>query len=118
VALGVDHTYDQVLQGKATRKMIPQLIGEGQVLELEVDEERREVIEREWKKMTGDKVNLEEHIRELKNEYLEKQADEILQKLLRFRCSRRLWDNMDLYGKDEEKETPGTRRKGVTTSLG
>ena len=83
--------------------------------EPEVDGERGEAIEREWEKMTGGKVDLEEHITELKNQYLEKQADEILQKLLGFRCSRRWWDNMDLYAKDEEKankETPGTRRKG------
>jgi len=73
----VDHTYDKVLQANITNKYKTQLAGEIRVRETE----------------DGPK--------ELTEEELSQQCDEIITRMLGQRCPRGLWHKKDLLFKDQ-----------------
>lgn len=107
--LTVDHSYDQVLQAKATTKMLDQIAGEAAVREIGEPPEA----------VFADVVTAAEKdqaIAEWKNERVMSQAEEFVRQMLGQRRSRRQWGNiLDLRAKDQlhysGPETPRALKK-------
>jgi superfamily II DNA/RNA helicase len=110
--LGTDHSYDQLLQSKAVKKIVVQLIGEADLSELRIaDSERyRERLRQHigaQADMADDQVD--EQVEAIGDSHLLEQVDVMIRQLLGMRCSRLTWDNKDLFAKDRDPEhlTPG-----------
>ena len=107
--LTVDHTYDQVLQAKATVKMLDQISEEANMEEVE-----EPPIEALGDAITeGEKTKA---ISDFKNAIVTGQAEELVRKMLGQRTSRKDWGNvLDLRAKDSlqyrHAETPRALKK-------
>lgn len=91
--LTVDRTYDQLLQANCTRKMLAQIAGEGDIQTGPVPAELDDI---------ADEDEREEAIRAWRTDEVNKQAEELIRRMLGQRCSRKDWtDKLDLGAKDE-----------------
>jgi superfamily II DNA/RNA helicase len=106
--LGTDHTYDQMLQAKAVKKMVVQMLGEADLEQLHVDDVPRYKDNLRQYLGLGDDEDMDQILAELRDTHLLTQVDARLTRLLGMRCSRLTWDSKDLYNKDGEdtQQTP------------
>jgi hypothetical protein len=101
-----DHTYDQILQAKIANKMLAQIIGEAQLQPLQVTSQLQAEIRQGLDKRRHpddppvSDIEVGQEISRLSDEHLEAQADQILCKVVGFRCSRRFWNSPELDAKD------------------
>jgi superfamily II DNA/RNA helicase len=106
--LGTDHTYDQILQASAVKKMVIQMLGESEVTQLRTGQGYKDRL-REAHGLDDDE-EVDQMLAEVKGSHLLEQVDGQLVRLLGMRCSRLSWDQKDLYAKDDHPETYTPRR--------
>src|SRR5436853_5161062 len=106
--LDVDHTYDQILQASAVKKMVVQMLGESEVTQLRTTQGYKARL-REAHGLSDDE-EVDEVLADIKGSHLLEQVDAQLVRLLGMRCSRLTWDQRDLYLKDSHPETDTPRR--------
>ena len=115
--LGTDHTYDQMLQAKAVKKMVVQMLGEADLEQFHVDDVSR--YKDNLRKLHGleDGEDVDQLLAELRDSHLLMQVDARLTRLLGMRCSRLTWDSKNLYDKDgEDTQRTPHRIRVVPTS--
>jgi superfamily II DNA/RNA helicase len=105
--LGTDHSYDQILQASAVKKMVIQMLGESEVTQLQTSQGYRNRL-RTAHGLDDDEA-VDEMLAEVKGSHLLEQVDRQLIRLLGMRCSRLGWDSKDLYEKDGQPETSTPR---------
>ena len=106
--LGTDHSYDQILQANAVKKMVVQMLGESELSKIRATQSYRDRLRRMHGLEEGDEVD--EMLAEVQGSHLLDQVDGQLIRLLGMRCSRLAWDDKDLYAKDRHPETDTPRR--------
>jgi len=116
--LGTDHTYDQMLQAKAVKKMVVQMLGEADLEQFHVGDVSQ--YKDNLRKLHGleDDEDVDQLLAELGDSHLLMQVDARLTRLLGMRCSRLTWGSKNLYDKDGEdtQRTPHRIRVAPTSN--
>src|SRR5436853_6408229 len=107
--LGTDHSYDQILQANAVKKMVVQMLGESELSKIRATQSYRDRLWRMHGLEEGDEVD--EMLAEEQGSHLVDQVDGQLIRLFRMRRSRLAWDDKALDDKYRHAET-GEARAG------